>query len=111
LYLRNVPAKAPTANNMNSIPFIFLFYLPNFSWILVGIISFQDRSGFGFYPKANAIAYFGRITLEYLNTVNYPSDWTLDKDTSEHYTIAHLVSPHDEASPTAARIKIHARIH
>ena len=25
LYLRNVPAKAPTVNNTNSIPFIFLF--------------------------------------------------------------------------------------
>ena len=31
LYLRNVPAKAPTANNTNSIHFIFIFYLPNFS--------------------------------------------------------------------------------
>jgi len=28
LYLRNVPAKAPIANNTNSIPFIPLFYLP-----------------------------------------------------------------------------------
>lgn len=31
-------------------------------------------------------------------SMTYPSDWTLDKDTSEHYTIAHLVSPDDEAT-------------
>ena len=64
LYLRNVPAKAPTANNTNSIPFIFL--PTKFFLTLVGIISIQDRSGLGFHPKANAIAYFGRIALEYL---------------------------------------------
>lgn len=31
LYLRNVPAKAPTVNNTNSIPFILFFSLPIFS--------------------------------------------------------------------------------
>lgn len=31
-------------------------------------------------------------------SLEYPSDWTLDKNTSEYYTIAHFVSPDDEAT-------------
>lgn len=31
-------------------------------------------------------------------SLNYPFDWTFDKNTSEHYTIAHFVSPDNEAT-------------
>jgi len=77
LYLRNVPAKAPTANNTISIPFIFVFYLPN-CFLVFGRHYQRSRleAVLGFYPKANAIANFGNTTLEYLKMTIWLSNYS-----------------------------------